>query len=79
MAFSCCAYDSSRKVRTRSFISIIFSGFHRAKAISNLVAALIGRGMDVEMPLTGHQVGGLGISQPRLSFERTFADASEKT
>jgi hypothetical protein len=50
-----------------------------AKAISSLFgylatdfAALIGRGMDVEIPLAGHQVGGLGIGQRRLSFERAF-------
>jgi hypothetical protein len=34
--------------------------------------ALIGRGMDVKIPLAGHQVGGLGISQRRVSFERAF-------
>jgi hypothetical protein len=50
-----------------------------AKAISSLFGylatdfvALIGRGMNVEIPLAGHQVGGLGIGQRRLSFERAF-------
>ena len=50
-----------------------------AKAMSSLFgylatdfAALIGRGMDVEIPLVGHQVGGLGVGQRRLSFERAF-------